>query len=149
MFQKLKSLFRSTPREPIVPFVDPVLGEFAFDNDLGWKKRVHIGDTEAEVVIGSDGEIPSDEMIQIARMLVANWSSEKPRLVEYIRNELAGWTFEPDIPDAARFTLESINVLWPDYPNTCMIYLNYPGDEYRAWHITLDYTTPRGFAYDD
>ena len=149
MFQKLKALFRNTPRQPIEPFVDPVLGEFAFDNDLGWKKRIDVGETQAELVIGSDGEIPSDEMTQTARLWVANWCSEKPRLLEYIRNELAGWTFEPDIPDPLRFTLESINVLWPDQPNTCMIYLVYPEDEFRAWHITLDGTTPRGFAYDD
>jgi|GEM_PF-1204259 len=149
MFQKIKALFRSTPRQAIVPFVDPVLGEFAFDADLGWKKRVHIGDTEIEVVIGSDGEIPSDEMVRIARMWVQNWTSEKPRLLDYIRNELAGWKVEPGIPDPDRFTLDSINVLWPDHPNTCMIYLNCPGDEYRGWHITLDDRTPRGFAYDD
>lgn len=149
MFHKLRALFRSPPRGPIVPFVDPVLGEFAFDSDLGWKKRVYVGDTEVEVVIGSHGERPPVEMVRIARMWIANWNSEKPRLLEYIRNELAGWTFESNIPDPARFTLESINVLWPAHPNTCMIYLTYPGDEYRAWHITLDGATPRGFAYDD
>lgn len=149
MFQKIKSLFRSTPPQPIVPFVDPVLGEFAFDNDLGWKKRIDVGETEAELVIGSDGEIPSEEMVRTARWWVSNWCSEKPRLIEYIRHELCGWTFEPDIPDPVRFTLESINILWSDKPNTCMLYLEYPGDEYRAWHITLDDTRPCGFAYDD
>lgn len=137
------------PREPIASLNDPVLGEFAFDKELGWKKCVHVGDSEAEVVIGSDGELPSDEMIRIARMWVANWTAEKPRLVQYIRKELAGWTFEPDIPDPDRFTLESINVLWPDHPNTCMIFLSFPGDEDRAWHITLEGMKPQGFAYDD
>ncbi|MEX2168877.1 MAG: hypothetical protein WD851_06180 [Pirellulales bacterium] len=149
MFQKFKALFRNAPRQPIVPFVDQVLGEFTFDNELGWKKRIDVGDTEAELVIGSDGETPSDEMVRTARTWVANWCSEKPRLIEYIRNELLGWKFEPDPPNPIRFTLQSINVLWPDQPSTCMIYLDYPGDESRAWHITLDGTTPRGFAYDD
>ena len=132
-------------------FVDSVLGEFAFDNDLGWKKRIDFGNGEAELVIGSDGEIPTDEMIQTARFWTENWSSEKPRILNYIRKELEleEWTFEPDLPIPDRFTLQSVIVLWPDAPNTSMIYLDYPGDEIRSWHVTFNGTTPRGFAYDD
>lgn len=153
MFQKLKALLRTKPKPPIAPFVDSVLGEFVFDSDLGWKKRIRFGDGEAELVIGSDGEIPSDEMIRTARMWVQNWSSEKSRILDYIRNELRQWTFEwsfePNLPDPDRFLLESVHVLWPHDPAACMIYFDNPGDRIRAWHITLDGTTPRGFAYDD
>lgn len=149
MFKALKKLFRNKPPKPIVPFVDPVLGEFAFDDDLGWKTRLIFGDTEAELVLGSDGEKPPDEMLQTARMWLSNWHLEKPRILDYIRKELRQWTVEPDLPDPDRFVLQSINVLWPDEPNTCMIYLDYPGDEIRLWHVTLNRTTPRGFAYDD
>jgi len=148
MFQKIRSLFKTRPRLPAAPFVDPVLGAFEFDSDLGWKKRLDFGETEAELVIGSDGEIPSDDLIRTARLWVQRWRSEKPRILDYIRNELRQWTFEPNLPDPDRFTLQSVHVLWPHEPNACMIYLDYPGDEDRSWHVTFDGTTPRGFAYD-
>lgn len=151
MFSKLKALLTKKPRAPIMPFIDRGLGEFEFDDDLGWKKRVDFGDVEAELVIGSDGELPSDEMIETARMWTEKWCSEKPRILGYVRKELrdGDWTFEPDLPNPDRFVLQSINVLWADEPKLSMIYLEYPGDEIRCWHVTCDGTTPQGFAYDD
>jgi len=52
MLQILKSLFRIKLRPPMLPFIDPVLGEFAFDSNLGWKKNVAFDETQAELVIG-------------------------------------------------------------------------------------------------
>ena len=150
MFRVLRSLFRQV-RVPAAPFVDEVLGTFRFDTDLGWKTLVTINGAEVELVIGSDGEEPSHDMIRTARMLASEWPNRWPLLLDYMGNELEGegWKMEPDLPNPERFILQSINVLWPDAPTTSMAYFDYPGDDIRLWHITLDGFTPRGFAYDD
>lgn len=148
MFRTLSRLFRKeeTPKEP---FVDPVLGQFTFDRDLGWEKQIVLGDTSAELVLGSDGEPPSEQMLRTARSWMDEWRSRFPMIIEYIRGELGGWSDEPNLPVPERFEVESINILWRDKPETSMVYFHYPGDDIRAWHVTLHGFEPQGYAYDD
>lgn len=134
---------------PKSPFVDAVLGQFEFERDLGWKKQAILGGHLAELVLGSDGEPPSSEMLQMARSWVEQWHSRHPKIVEYIRTQLQDWSHEPDLPVPERLEVESINLLWEDKPTTCMIYFHSPGDDIRAWHVTFEGFEPRGFAYDD
>ena len=54
MFRAFGKLFRKE-ESPKEPFVDPVFGQFTFERDLGWKKRIAPGETSAELVLGSDG----------------------------------------------------------------------------------------------
>jgi hypothetical protein len=146
MLRALKKLFRKAPREP---FVDPVLGEFTFERGLGWKRRVTLGARQAELVLGSDGEPPSAETLQMARSWLEHWSFQHPKIIEYIRRELRGWTDEPNLPVPEKLEVESIHLLWGDKPKTSMVYFHYPGDDIRAWHVTFDGFKPQGFAYDD
>ena len=148
MFRALTKLLRK-PEPPRAPFVDQALGEFAFDRDLGWKKQVVLGGKKAELVLGSDGDAPSEEMLQTARSWVSGWSAELPKMIEYIRTELRKWAGEPSLPDPDKFEVESVNILWRDKPNASMIYFHYPGDDIRLWHVTFYGFEPHGFAYDD
>lgn len=149
MLGSLARLFRKKPPRPTEPFVDEVLGEFTFDCDLGWKKQVVLGGQRAELVLGSDGETPSVAMLQTARSWLESWNSQLPRILDYIRSQLREWSGEPSLPEPEKFEVESVNILWKDKPDACMIYFHYPGDDIRGWHVTFYGFEPHGFAYDD
>ena len=149
MIRWLRSLIRK--REIVEPssFVDPVLGEFSFDQSLGWKKNIMLGTVDAELVLGSNGEAPPNEMLETARSWVADWILEFPKIREYIRSELGNWIIEPNLPSPDDFEVESINFLWKQKPTTSMIFFHVPDDEFRMWHVTFEGFEPKGLAYDD
>jgi hypothetical protein len=99
--------------------------------------------------LGSDGEDPSDEMLQTVKSWIEAWPVHAPKIIEYFRCKLHGCSGKPNMPVPEKFEVESINILWKDKPKTCMIYFHYPGDEYRLWHVTFERFEPRGLAYDD
>lgn len=150
MFKALRNLL-SKNDTPIVPFVDPLLGQFQFDRVLGWYKEVALGNEHAKLVLGSDGEWPSDEMLRTARTWLDAWPLEKPKILDYVRRELLDptWSDEPDLPTPEQLAVESINILWSDQPTTSMIYFTHPDDDVRSWHVTFERLVPCGFAYDD
>jgi hypothetical protein len=150
MFRALRRLFSKT-EVPNAPFVDPALGQFAFKRDIGWTNKVLMGEAEAELVLGSDGEQPSEQMLRTARSWIDTWHSQFPKIIDYIRRQLLlrEWSEEPNLPAAETFQVESINILWKDTPRTCIIYFKCPGDDVRDWHVTFDGFEPRSFAYDD
>jgi hypothetical protein len=148
MFGAFNKLFRKA-EDPKEPFIDPVLGEFNFDAELGWKKIVSLAGKEAELILGSDGEVPPDKMLRAARAWVKEWPVQFPKIVEYVAHELREWNDEPNLPDPGKFEVESINFLWKDKPTTCLIYFRNPGDDIRVWHATFEGFEPCGFAYDD
>ena len=129
--------------------MDAMLGQFEFDRDLGWKRRVILGGSDVEVVLGSNGDVPSDEMLQTARSWVAAWPLEHPKILKYIHAEIQKWPNELNPPVPEKLEVESINILWRDKPTACMIYFKYPGDSIRLWHLTLYGFEPHGFAFDD
>jgi hypothetical protein len=134
---------------PVAPFTDPELGEFRFVDDLGWKGELRLGAEKAELILGSDGENPSEEMVRTARSWLAQWQAQRPRIIDYIRSELDSWSDEPNLPRPSEFEVESINILWREKPDTSMIYFRHPGDDIRAWHVTFHGFDPHGLAYDD
>ncbi len=147
VFRLFTNLFRSpTPPEP---FIDSVLGDFEFETGLGWKRVVQVENSDVELVLGSDGECPNELMLNCARSWLDDWQSEKTDLLNYIRREIDSWTVEPDPPSAEKLRIRSINILWPEQPQTCIIYFQNPGDEIRLFHLTLNGHEPLGFAYDD
>lgn len=148
MFRMLAKLFRKEEVPP-EPFVDPALGQFSFERGLGWKRQIVLGDTQIELVFGSDGEPPADKMLQMGKSWIEEWPSQSPKIIAYIRDELRKWTGEPDLPKPENFEVESINILWREEPETSMIYFHHPGDDIRAWHVTFHRFEPQGFAYDD
>ena len=148
MFRALAKLLHKS-EAPKEPFADQALGQFAFSSGLGWKNQIVLGGKKAELVLGSDGESPSDEMIQTAKSWIDAWPEQFPKIIEYIRSELRNWSGEPNLPVPEKFEVESINILWRDKPTTSMIYFHYPGDDIRLWHVTFHGFEPHGFAYDD
>jgi len=148
MFRALNKLFRKE-KPPKEPFVDSTLGQFTFEVGLGWKARVVLGVWQAELVLASDGEPPPAEMLRIAKSWLEQWPSQHPKIIDYIRRELRGWSDEPNLPVPDKLKVESINLLWSDKPTTSMIYFHYPGDDIRTWHVTFEGFEPQGFAYDD
>lgn len=126
--------------------MDKTLGQFTFDPDLGWTKQVALGARQIELVLGCDGVPPSEAMLQTARSWLEGWSSQFPRILDYIRAQTRNWA---NPPQPEEFEVESVNILWTDKPNACMIYFHRPGDAFRLWHITFYGFEPRGFAFDD
>lgn len=50
MFYAFRKLFcKESASEP---FVDALLGQFAFERNLGWKKQIALDDKQAELVLG-------------------------------------------------------------------------------------------------
>jgi len=148
MFRSILKLFQpqALPREP---FVDDILREFHFDRDLGWKKKVTLGGVEAEIILGSDGDLPTGEMIETARMWVAEWPSRQTEILVYLRSQLGKWADAPDVSKAEELQVESVNILWPNKPKMSMIYFKDPKGEGRAWHVTYDAFEPKGLGCDD
>jgi hypothetical protein len=148
MFRALAKLFRK-PQAPKQPFVDDLLGEFAFDRDLGWKKEVLLGGTRAELLLGWDGEPPSEEMLKTARSWIEEWPNQFPKIIEYIRQAFPVWVGDPTMPVPERFEVESIQIAWRKEPRTSMIYLHYPGDDIRGWRIIFHGFEPSWIGFDD
>jgi hypothetical protein len=148
MFRALSKLF-CKEEPPKVPFIDQELGTFTFERNLGWKTQIELGGKKAVLTLGSDGEPPTQAMLQTARLWLDQWSSQHTQIIEYIRQELADWSGEPDLPVAEKLEVESINILWSDKPRTSMVYFHYPGDDIRCWHVSFDGFEPYGLAYDD
>ena len=148
MWARIKQLF-AAPKPPQRPYVHPSLGTFDFDTDLGWKRVYNVDGRTVEIVIGSDGEIPSTEMANTAEDWALHWDELRPSVLKFIDDELSTW--QPDwFPTSAnRLSLSSINVLWPDSPMTTMLYFEDPEDDIRCWHATYCGREPQGFAFDD
>jgi hypothetical protein len=158
MFRALARLF-GKDEIPKRSFWDPLLGEFAFERGIGWKKQVvlqnrlagssEVGDVE--LILGSDGDPPPAAMVETARSWMSEWARERPKIINYIRSELqrSDWSEEPDLPQPELLQVEAIHLLWDDSPQTSVIYFHYLGDDIRYWHVTFDGFNPRGLAYDD
>ena len=147
MFRWLRKSSRSrTPREPIL---DPVLGALNPRDGKGWSARLHLDGKEIELLIGADDGPPMDEMIETARMWTREWNAQYPRVVDYLRKELSPLVEMGESLDPEKFVVETIQIQWSKRPNTCMLYLSYPGDEWRLWHIDFDGLDPSGLAFDD
>ncbi|MEM9413787.1 MAG: hypothetical protein AAGA30_21945 [Planctomycetota bacterium] len=148
MFRFLKNFFR-TPATP-EPFFETSLGvSFCFETDLGWEATVQLDGSKATLVLGSNGERPNQQMLVTALFWIDEWKIEFPKLMGYIRSEIESWRFEPNPPVVENLNVDSLNILWPDQPNTCMIYFTDPHDDIRHYHLTLEGRTPISFSYDD
>lgn len=148
MFGRIKQLFRQS-EPPAYPYIHPSLGAFAFERGTGWKRVCPIEGRRVEVVIGSDGELPSQQMADTARDWVENWEVLRPFVVDYIEREVSSWQPNWHPPSTARLLLSSINVLWTDLPTTAMLYFDDPEDNIRCWHATYRGREPQGLAFDD
>jgi len=146
MLRWLKKLPPESPRDPIL---DPVLGTLIPRHGEAWSTRLCLGGKDVELLIGADDGPPMSEMIETARDWVREWNVQYPRIVDYLRQEIAPLVEMGESPDPERFDLEAIQIQWSKRPTTCMMYFNYPGDDSRGWHITFDGFKPRGLAFDD
>ncbi len=148
MFDRLIKLFRRRPI-PSEPFVDPILGEFHFVRDIGWSRKISLGGGAIDLNLGSDGELPSNQMLNTAIYWIDHWELRWPQLKEFIRTDLKSWPTEEILPDPEKLSIRSIDVLWTLHPEACMIYLELPDDDFRQFHLTFLGEEPTGFAYDD
>ncbi len=125
------------------------LGSFEFESGIGWRKTIRLDSFDVEIVIGSSGELPSQEMIETARMWKSRWNALHQQAIEFIQRELATevWADEPDHPRGVELTPQSIEILWEHEPTNSMIFFQRLNDE-RAWHVTFRKEIPIGFAFD-
>lgn len=149
MWNRIRQWIAPANPPPQYPYVHPSLGSFDFDAELGWKRVCAMDGRDVEVVIGSDGEMPSEEMATAVESWVLNWPKRRQEVHEYIGKELSAWRPEWHPTSADRLALSSINVLWPDSPDTVMLYFIDPEDDIRLWHATYRGREPLGFAFDD
>lgn len=147
MLKRLLTYFAS-PKRPAVPFHHPELGTFEFTAGVGWGKTIDIDSRPVQLYLGSDGEMPSQAMLDCLGYWINNWMTRRPEFNEYIDHECQSWPPHDIGPKANRLLLSSIEILWPEKPWSCMIYLNLPGDDERQFHLTFDGRVPTGFAYD-
>jgi hypothetical protein len=147
MLKRLLSYFASA-KLPEVPYHHPELGTFDFTAGVGWGKTIDIDGRHVQVYLGSNGQMPSQPMLDCLGYWISNWMTRRPEFNEYIDQECRSWPPHDIGPEANRLSLSSIEILWPEQPWSCMIYLNLPGDDERQFHLTFDERVPIGFAYD-
>jgi hypothetical protein len=148
MLKRLLAYFYSA-RQPDAPYHHPVLGSFEVVPDIGWGKTVQIDGRTVKLHLGSNGELPKQEMLDCMQYWIDNWTSRRTEINSYINKECKEWLLYATAPSADQLLLSSIDVLWPDHPWSCIMYLDLPGDEYRLFHISFDGHSPTGFAFDD
>ena len=148
MFKRLLSYFNA-PRLPDAPYHHPVLGKFDVVPDIGWGTTMQLAGNTVKLHLGSDGDLPKQEMLNCLQYWIDNWTKRRSEINAYITEECKNWLLYDTAPAADQLLLSSIDVLWPDHPWSCMMYLDLPGDEFRLFHISFDGHNPTGFAYDD
>ena len=147
MLERLRALFLRT-KPPAFSFSHPELGEFEFIPGLGWGKLTDIDGCQVQLYLGSDGEVPSQSMLDCLDYWINNWASRRVEIDDFITREVQSWPPDDWGPCANRLILSSIEVLWSEKPWTCMIYLNSPDDDERDFHLTFEGQIPIEFAYD-
>ncbi len=135
------------PKISVAPFHHPVLGAFDFVQDVGWEKSIELDGRRVELNLGSNGEMPNQSMLDCLQYWIGNWVTRRSEINEYMMQEGRSWYPHDTTPDASQLLLDSIEILWPEKPWTCMVYLELPDDE-RHFHVTFDGRVPIGFAYD-
>ena len=148
MWRRIQQLIRGKER-PQRQYVHPALGKFDFESDLGWKRNYLIDGRNVEIVLGSDGEIPTADMTNTAADWARHWGDRRADVIQYIAEELSTWHQDWSPTVANRLKLSSIHVLWPESPTTAMLYFDAPDDNVRSWHVTYFGREPKGFAFDD
>lgn len=146
MLKRLLTYF-TRPKLPDIPFHHPELGTFDFVPGVGWGKTIDVDGRHVQLYLGSDGEIPNQSMLECLGYWVSNWLTRLPEFNDYIDQECRSWPPHDIGPEANRLSLSSIEILWPEKPWSCMIYLTSDDDE-RQFHLTFDGCVPTGFAYD-
>lgn len=139
----LKKILPVEPEQLIPPaIVDDVLGTIVFDPEHGWRAHVSLGKIIADIDLGS--ERPTKELLNLARAWVIHWEERWSRIIAYLREKLATVAYL----DPTQFEVEAILLGYNDLTKG-MMFLRYPGDEYRGWHIDLNGYEPSGLAFDD
>lgn len=147
MLKRLLAYF-ARPRRLVVPYIHPELGRFDFVPEIGWEKNIDFDGRRIDLYLGSKGEIPNQSMLDCLQYWIDNWAKRRLEINAYITLQGQSWFPHDTPPVADELLLSSIEILWPETPWTCMIYLDLPGDDERLFHITFNGHVPTGFAYD-
>ncbi len=124
-------------------FDEPVLGTFQFEVGLGWRKFIDFGEGFVDIVIGSEGRPPSKAMLKTVKKWATDWPIERPRLLEFVQQQLAIKKFGIAFPVPQAIVLVSIRVLRSDYPKSCLLLLGDANDKNRFWQLIMVGQTPR------
>jgi len=133
---------------PDASFDHPDLGSFDFVPEIGWGKSIDFDGHPIQIYLGSNGEIPNQSMLDCLRYWIDNWVKRRPGINEYIARKGRSWIPHDTPPEANELFLNSIEILWPENPWTCMIYFVLREDDERRFHVTFNGYVPTGFAYD-
>jgi hypothetical protein len=147
MLQRLFAYF-TRRRLPVEAYCHPELGGFEFVTGVGWRKFLDIDSQSVEVFLGSDGDPPNATMLECLEYWIKSWGNRRPEINDYMEHECRSWPPHDTGPQVERLSLCSIEILWPEKPWLCMIYLTLSDDDERQFHLTFDGLDPTGFAYD-
>ncbi len=136
------------PKIAAAPFNHPELGAFDLVPEVGWEKSIDLDGRRMQLKLGSNGELPNQGMLDCLRYWIDNWVTRRAEINEYITQEGRSWFPHDTAPEASQLLLSSIEILWPENPWTCMVYLDLSEDDERHFHITFNGHVPVGFAYD-
>lgn len=147
MLQRLIAYF-TRYRIPTGTYCHPKLGIFEFVKGVGWRRFLDIDGEGVEVILGSNGELPNSTMLECLECWISNLGNRRSEINDYIELECRSWPPHDLGPEADRLILSSVELLWPEKPWSCMIYLALPEDDERQFHISFDGVVPTAFAYD-
>jgi hypothetical protein len=135
--------------QQIEEFRDPRLGVLQLRRELGCVGTVVIEGSRVEVILGSDGEAPSEVALQTIVELIDSWSGFRQEIIGFAKSQFDtdDWHDEVDLPDPESWALMSIQVLWRDDPQFAMLYFTVDNDE-RSWFVTVREWRPVEVSYD-
>ncbi len=139
--------FFARPKIAVAAFNHRELGAFDFVQDVGWEKSIDFDGRRIVINLGSNGEEPNQSTLDCLQYWIENWVARRSEMNEYMTQQSRSWYPHDSAPDASQLFLTSIEILWPEKPWTCMVYLELLDDE-RYFHLTFDGHVPVGFAFD-
>lgn len=148
VINSIKKLFGVASKEQ-TGYSDPTLGTFSYQQGIGWIGSLVIGRVSVKLVIGSDGELPSDRVLRSMKNTVANLQTIQATIIEFATVQLrtAAWCSEPNLPDPSAWTLSSIQILWGNDPDFVFVYFKSELDE-RDWFVSIRNEVPVELSYD-
>lgn len=113
MLKRLLAYF-ARPTLPDVLYDHPELGTFDFIPEVGWGKSIDVDGHRIQLYLGSNGEMPSQSMLDCLHYWIGNWVTRRSEINEYITQQCRSWLPHDTGPGANRLFLSSIEILWPE-----------------------------------
>ena len=145
--KKLLGLFRRP--EPAVKAIDhQSLGHVVWEREDWWKGSFSFEGNTIEFFLAGHDQ-PDPVCTAACLEAIASFSLIRDRVSAFIAQEIPKHGYLQLDLSVDDFVIESINFMWPNKPDYCMILFDNAKDEYGMWNCELIKGEPKHLNRDD